>query len=73
MKVVLLNGRVFDCDVAPDELWVVFNLVKGNAIEAVVRRRNSNECFNMRIVDADKTFGDLIRQGYKDTLPPDAA
>lgn len=70
MKIVLLNGAAFEVDIEPVDFWAVYKLVRDGKLEAVLT--DSKPIANVRKVDADATFGDLIQEGYRDTQPPPA-
>lgn len=68
MEVVLLSGQSFESDISMRDLQDMHRLVRAGHIEAVVRRKGSRECFNVRIIDMDAT----LRTDIHDTERPPA-
>ena len=71
MKIVLLNGASFEIDISPVDFYSVYKLVRDGKLEAVLT--DTAPVANVRRIDAERTFGDLIKNGYHDTERPPAA
>lgn len=70
MKIVLVNGRSFDMNVDAADIWSVYKLVRDGKLEAVFKDTRP-PFINVRLIDADCTFGDLILSDFRDTDPPE--
>ena len=68
MRVVLLSGEVLNVNCDPTDLWSVFRMVRDGELEAFIKHHDRT--INARKVDPDKTFGDLIAEGFRATEPP---
>lgn len=67
MRVVMLSGATFDVPISPEDMWVVYSLVRNGNLEAVVV--NGQPIGNVRKIDPERTFGDLIARSVEDTAP----
>lgn len=68
MQIVLLNGSTLEANISPEHLWVVYNLVKERKIEASIALKGTVATLNVRRINPELTFGDLIKEGYQDVM-----
>jgi len=67
------RGAAAECDIQPADLWLFFTTVRDKRGEvSLLMKVGSRPLFMpLKEIDAERTFGNLIRRSYK-TEPPSA-